>query len=79
MHPVPPVTVQVPVIEPPVRVVPLLSVPVTVPVRVRVLPCACTVYEKVPVTASVLPLMVKTIVPACVPPAVGKHVPSVSN
>lgn len=80
LHPVPPVSDQVPVTEPPVSVVEVVViVPVTVPVRLRVLPPDCTVYVKGPVTAVVVVLGGKTIEPDCVPPVIGKQVPSVRN
>ena len=77
-HPVSPFTDQVPVIDPPERVVPL-AVPVTVPLSVRVLFPDCTLYVKVPVTALVLVLVLKTIEPVWLPPETGKQVPAVRN
>ena len=72
LHPVPPDRAQVPVTEPPESVVPL-SVPVTVPVRVRVLPPDCTVKERVPVTVELDVFVVRIMDPLWVPPETGKH------
>src|ERR1017187_462401 len=68
-----PVSVQVPVIEVPLSVIPFVAVPVTAPLRVRVFPLDCTRYEKVPVTVS-FELTVKIIDPLSVPPE-GRHCP----
>jgi len=68
----PPVSAQLPVTELPTRVVPFVAVPVTVPVRVRVLPFDCTTNVKGPVT-ELFVLTVRIINPLTVPPLTGKH------
>ena len=75
LHPAPPVSVHVPVIDPPESVVPFnpFSVPVTVPLSVRVLPPDCTVNFKVPVTVKLVVFSVKIMDPVSVPPVTGKH------
>jgi hypothetical protein len=78
LHPVGvplPTRVHVPVIERPLRVVALDAVPVTVPLRVRVLPPDCTTNKRVPVTES-FEVMVKGIDPVGVSPEKGKHCPA---
>lgn len=78
VHPVPPVRVQVPVIDPPLRVVPV-SVPVTVPVSVSVFPEDSTTKVKVPFTCWLELFKVKSMVPVGVIPVAGKQSPSVRN
>ena len=65
LHPDPPLRLQLPVIVPPLRGgAPFTSVPVTLPVKVSVLPEACTLYVKVPDAWPVLGLTeFNTIVP----------------
>src|SRR5258708_16947974 len=75
VHPLPPVSVHVPVTAPPVSALEL-DVPVTFPVSVRVFPAGvpdCTVYVKVPVT-----WFVESVVSVAVPLSTApetKHVP----
>src|SRR5258708_2564768 len=69
VHPLPPVSVHVPVTAPPVSALEL-DVPVTFPVSVRVFPAGvpdCTVYVKVPVTWFV-ESVVSVAVPLCTAP-----------
>ena len=78
LQPVPPVTAQVPMMEPPlITLVVVFNVPVTdVLVRVRVFPPDTTTKDKVPVTVPA-ELAVRSNVPLGDAPVTGKHPPSI--